>query len=732
MRSELRLAGLLLFAVLASESVWADSMAVPAVALREESAGKYVLEAQMAPVLVPGARPPMAPDRCSVSDASRVAKNGGVQLSFAIDCGDAPLRPDDVLVLPWSVDGIQMTAMWSDGQVKRALFGREQIGVVIRLDRILERDESLAELAVEHGLFGWRHALSESNHWIFAFALVLAVMGSARKAFGALGGWLAGHAVALVLSDVGVSGLPLAPSEALVAGAAALFVAAAVRGSVSMPAFATVAVLLGSFHGLAMAGDLNQSGLSSSRSVPALFLANSGIDLGNVLLVTAALVLFNVGRAFLERYRAYVSAFLGTASMFLLFATMTEGLIAAQASAGAGFMEMDALVRSEPVSAAPTIAVPPRQIDASGQLMSPFMSYLIVEPYQVRHEVLVDLKSAVEWITFDVDAREEIPVDRQSALTDELARLIAERSPIHIDGARARVASMIGEFVALGANGALARGTPVPEPLSTAIVGVTLVYETASIAESVSLDWGLFSAAGSAVPLTVTDPLAVEASELSPSASRYEWSNRLGDFELPKIEAITATRPEWPFASLGLAVLALVTLSLGRGRSLASFCLVAAYGFYPFVRVEATVPWIGEARIDREASTEVLERLLTNVYRCFDIHNEDAIYDRLALTVTGEQLLAVYLESRRALELENRGGARVRIDEVVVREVRSVKQVGNGGYAIDTVWTVGGSVNHFGHLHFRQNRYDATITIVPVEGTWKIRSMELLQETREL
>ena len=732
MRSEPRLAGLLLFAVLASESVWADSMAVPAVALREESAGKYVLEAQMSPVLVPGARPPLVPDRCSISDASRVAKSGGVQVSFTIDCGDAPLRPEDVLFLPWSVDGIQMTATWSDGQVKRAFFGREQIRVVIRLDRILERDESLGELAVEHGLSGWRHAMSGSNHWIFAFSLVLAVMGSARRAFGVLGGWLTGHAVALVLSDVGVSGLPLAPSEALVAGAAALFVAAAVRGSVSMPALATAGVLLGSFHGLGIASDLNQLGLSSSRSVPALFLTNSGIDLGNLLLLTAALVLFNVGRAFLERYRAYVSAFLGTASMFLLFATMTEGLTAAKASAGAGFMEMDALVRSDPVSAAPTIAVPPRQTDASGQLRSPFMSYLIVEPYQVRHEVLVDLKSAVEWITFDVDAREEIPVDREGALTDELARLIAERSPIHIDGSRARVASMIGEFVALGANEALARGTPVPEPLSTAIVGVTLVYETASIAESVSLDWGLFSAAGSAVPLTVTDPLAVEASELSPSASRYEWSNRLGDFELPKIEAITATRPEWPFASLGLAVLALVTFSLGRGRFLASFCLVAAYGFYPFVRVDATVPWIGEARIDREASTEVLERLLTNVYRCFDIHNEDVIYDRLALTVTGEQLLAVYLESRRALELENRGGARVRIDEVVVREVRSVKQVENGGYAIDAVWTVGGSVNHFGHLHFRQNRYDATITIASVEGTWKIRSMELLQETREL
>lgn len=34
-------------------------------------------------------------------------------------------------------------------------------------------------------------------------------------------------------------------------------------------------------------------------------------------------------------------------------------------------------------------------------------------------------------------------------------------------------------------------------------------------------------------------------------------------------------------------------------------------------------------------------------------------------------------------------------------------------------------------FRFRQNRYDATITIVAIEDTWKIRSMELLQETRE-
>ena len=100
--------------------------------------------------------------------------------------------------------------------------------------------------------------------------------------------------------------------------------------------------------------------------------------------------------------------------------------------------------------------------------------------------------------------------------------------------------------------------------------------------------------------------------------------------------------------------------------------------------------------------------------------------------VTGEQLVDVYLESRRALELESRGGALVRTDEVVVRDVRSVRRTNDGGFELDAVWTVGGSVNHFGHEHFRQNRYDAFITVVPSGDTWKIAGVELIDERRVL
>ena len=46
-------------------------------------------------------------------------------------------------------------------------------------------------------------------------------------------------------------------------------------------------------------------------------------------------------------------------------------------------------------------------------------------------------------------------------------------------------------------------------------------------------------------------------------------------------------------------------------------------------------------------------------------------------------------------------------------------------------WTVGGTVTHFGHRHFRENRYRAFVSVVPTEDAfWKIRSIDMLQEER--
>jgi hypothetical protein len=112
-----------------------------------------------------------------------------------------------------------------------------------------------------------------------------------------------------------------------------------------------------------------------------------------------------------------------------------------------------------------------------------------------------------------------------------------------------------------------------------------------------------------------------------------------------------------------------------------------------------------------------------------EFRDESLIYDRLAVTVTGETLTEVYLAQRRTLELEERGGAQARVEAVEILEAGDIESR-DPGFDVNAKWTAAGMVTHFGHRHFRQNRYNARITIVPVEGTWKIRSIEILEQDR--
>ena len=47
-----------------------------------------------------------------------------------------------------------------------------------------------------------------------------------------------------------------------------------------------------------------------------------------------------------------------------------------------------------------------------------------------------------------------------------------------------------------------------------------------------------------------------------------------------------------------------------------------------------------------------------------------------------------------------------------------------------TQWQASGAVGHWGHTHIRQNYYNADITIVAINGQWKITGMDLIEEKR--
>ena len=142
------------------------------------------------------------------------------------------------------------------------------------------------------------------------------------------------------------------------------------------------------------------------------------------------------------------------------------------------------------------------------------------------------------------------------------------------------------------------------------------------------------------------------------------------------------------------------------------------------------IPFIPQGKPSSEKAGVILNDLLTNVYRAFDRRNEEVVYDRLALSVTENQLTEIFIQNRQSMALENRGGAKASVDDVNIQELYTINHDENGGYVADAQWTVRGSVNHFGHTHYRQNQYRAFVSFGADKEIWKINNIEILDTKR--
>jgi hypothetical protein len=337
-----------------------------------------------------------------------------------------------------------------------------------------------------------------------------------------------------------------------------------------------------------------------------------------------------------------------------------------------------------------------------------------------------------------LDVESTLEIEDQPAVIERLAGLVLESTAVHVDGERPEALVRRVDFMTVDPTGALPRPNPVPEPVIESVVGVVVAYPTTGMPQSVSLRWETFPGAMQSIPATVIDPEVVASLTLTADLPSLTWENALAEDPIPTVEAVPVEpfRLPIPMLSLPLLLLSAILMFVGmRGRSrAASFAaarivLALALVVGPLVQTAVALPGSAGRTPSERQARRILAGLLPNIYRALEFREEATIYDRLAVSVTGETLTDVYLQQRRALEIEERGGAQARVEAVEVLEARDIESR-DTGFAVRSTWTVGGMVTHFGHRHFRQNRYDARIGIVPVGGTWKIQSIDVLEQER--
>jgi hypothetical protein len=287
---------------------------------------------------------------------------------------------------------------------------------------------------------------------------------------------------------------------------------------------------------------------------------------------------------------------------------------------------------------------------------------------------------------------------------------------------------------------------PERMPLNTAMVGVIVTYLTQEIPQEVTVDWDLFSDKIQKVPTNAVDPAGPFPSYVTPEDNLFTWTNYLKTYQMPTVAGVMVddalSRIQLPLGSLFCLVLLVpVGLQIRKQRrnsekigipvGLVVVLIGASILLYPFLKVSVARPTLLAPEMSDQQAVAVLDSLLKNIYRSFDFRKEEDVYDRLATSVHGDLLSDIYLQNRKSLVVTQAGGAQARVKEVKIRDV-DVSPLKDRplGLLFHAGWTALGTVGHWGHLHTRENQYEANITVEAVDDVWKITELELLEEKR--
>jgi hypothetical protein len=377
---------------------------------------------------------------------------------------------------------------------------------------------------------------------------------------------------------------------------------------------------------------------------------------------------------------------------------------------------------------------------------SALMSFLYVEPHEVRHEVLIRVRDLEQWMDLGLRGTEYIEVDELDTLRQRIESFLLAKNIVKVDGEALKPIMDRSNYVTVGISGIQILEQPQRLEISTAIVGVIIAYLTEGMPQQVSVDWELFTDQVRQVPATATDPAGPLPTFLTPDDNVHTWTNFLKNYTPPTVAQValkdTVNKLSIPIGSVsGLLVIFMALWWLWyRRQHQQSFrlplltvivgLLIAVVAF-PYARFSVNRPTALISGLSNDESELIMHSLLKNVYRSFDFRDESDVYDRLALSVQGDLLEEIYLQNRKSFAVKKAGGAQARVKQVEILEARAEPSSSEGkGFDVKATWTAQGSVGHWGHVHTRKNYYDALVNVQVVDGHWKITGLELLEEKR--
>ncbi|WP_170560422.1 hypothetical protein [Ruegeria atlantica] len=366
---------------------------------------------------------------------------------------------------------------------------------------------------------------------------------------------------------------------------------------------------------------------------------------------------------------------------------------------------------------------------------SALMSFVAVEPREVRHEVIFRLRDLEAWTSLNLGEATSLNGDEMAQVFERAIELFADSNPMTIDGKRVRPASAKVEQLSVGVEGLKVLEDLEHTDRATALMGIILSYPQEKLPDELALEWELFTEDVTTIPIQVTDPAGAVPGQVTREFPDIAWKNYILKWNEPEVTPVTVASlrslqvpiPALAFIALAIALAGVALKHCdGHWKSWAvaslSFCLVSVA--LSSVRYEFSVP--NKTVFDTASATQITEALVSNLAVARLEIDDTRLTNALKTIVTPEQIADIKTEARRGLSATLPSGAVAKIDGIQNLLVETVEPLSEGGDQILARWDAVVSGGHWGHMHQRVISYRAMLDVQHHDGAWLLSGLTVL------
>lgn len=368
-------------------------------------------------------------------------------------------------------------------------------------------------------------------------------------------------------------------------------------------------------------------------------------------------------------------------------------------------------------------------------------SFIYITPREVRHEVLIPLANLNEFLNFEQADPWYLEVDEQDEARPQIEALFSEANPVFINGQVVAPRFDRFDFGGLDVRDFGLQRERKRISLANGRVGVIMSYPTRNIPDKVEVTWTMFSKMLKDVDVVQISPGdKVEKKQFSKylTDNTVTWENE----DIPPLPDVVDVKVDlenfreashsslWSILAFSMAGLVFVIglfSKMTANRILLPCILLLGLGI-------VLVPIPGIDTLQEEDADQVFSTLHTNLFRSFDYNTEEDVYDALAQTIEGPLLKKIYLDMRKSLEVKEQGGAVSNIERIEIMEGEITDATVDDAaldapdFAYRCIWELEGTVEHWGHIHRRTNRYEALFNVRNIDGLWKFTDFQAINE----